>query len=100
MCHAVVEWVTTFGTEEVSIVPVSSKSYYVFTENRGLAVLATRRKQLMPIEVTKESQALISVFGHRFARLLFEHLASRATSDAIKPLLTKMIRLMANFHRL
>jgi hypothetical protein len=52
--HAMFEWVTTFGTEEVTVMPVSSKSDYVFTENRGLTVLATRREQLMPIEVTKE----------------------------------------------
>jgi hypothetical protein len=94
------EWVTTFGTEEVAIVPVSSKSDNVLTENRGLTVLATRREQFMPIEVTKETQTLISVFGHRFARLLFEYLTSCAAFDAIKPLLTKVIRLMANLHRL
>jgi hypothetical protein len=98
--HAVVKRVTTLGAEEMAVVPVSTESDDVLTENRGLAVLTARGEQLMPIKMAKEPETLISVFSHGLAWFLVESLASGAAFDAIKPLLTEMVRLMADFHRL
>jgi hypothetical protein len=100
MGHTLAKRITALGAEEVTVVPVSPESDDVLTKNRGLAVLAARREQLVPVEMAEESQTLISIFGHGLARLLFEDFASCAAVDTIKSFLSKMVGLMANFHRL
>jgi hypothetical protein len=100
VCHAMVERVTALGAEEMAVVPVSTESDNVLTENRGLAVLTARGEQLMPVKMTEESETLISIFGHGLARFLVESLTGCAASDAIKSLLTEMVGLMADLHRL
>lgn len=54
----------------------------------------------MPIKMAKETETLITVFSHSLARFLVENLTSLTAFDAIKSLLTEMVRLMADFHRL
>jgi hypothetical protein len=54
----------------------------------------------MPIKMAKEPETLISIFSHGLAWFLVKSLTSRTAFDAIKSLLTEMVGLMADFHRL
>jgi hypothetical protein len=100
MGHTLAKRITALGAEEVTVVPVSPESDDMLTKNRGLAVLAARREQLVPVEMAEESQTLIAILSHGLARLLLEDFASCAAVDTIKSFLSEVVRLMANFHRL
>lgn len=105
VAHSLFEWVSTFGAEEMSKVPVLSECNHMLPKNRSLAVFALGSIQLMPIEmaeVPKSSIAILCVrqafnFGQRFAviasldsvqafgafsRRLFEYFKSFETSTA------------------
>jgi hypothetical protein len=50
--------------------------------------------------VAEKPEALISILCHGLTRFLWQDLASRATVDAVKPLLADVVRLWADLHGL
>lgn len=64
VCHALLKWVATLGTEEMAVVPVLAKSDNVLSENGCRAVFTTGSVILMPVEVTEETQTIIAILGH------------------------------------
>ena len=82
--HSLSKGVATLGTEEVPVVPMLSECNDVFAKDWSRAVLAAGGEELMPIEMTIEPEALITVLGHCLSRLLLEGLPCSATVDAIQ----------------
>jgi hypothetical protein len=96
MGHAVLEWIAAFRAKEVTVVPVLSKRHDVFSQNRGLAVLAPRRKELMPVQVAVEPKAVIAVLGHRLPRFFVEYLPGCPARDALESLVPERLGLWAD----
>lgn len=97
MCHSLFKGVATLGTEEVPVVPMLSECNDVFAKDWGRTVLAAGGEELMPIKMTIEPEALITVLGHCLSRLLFEGLPCGATVDAVQSGGTASIWLRADF---
>jgi hypothetical protein len=62
--HALLEGVAALGTEEMTVVPVLAQGNNMLSHDRGRAVLASRSKQLVPVEVAIKTHALIAILGH------------------------------------
>jgi hypothetical protein len=65
MRHALLKGVAALSAEEVAIVPVLTQGNNMLSHDRGRAVLASRSKQLVPVEVAIKTHALIAILGHR-----------------------------------
>ncbi|KAK5634733.1 hypothetical protein RRF57_010446 [Xylaria bambusicola] len=95
--HALLERVAALGAEEVAKVPVLTEGDDVVTENGRLAVLALRRKVLVPVEVAEEPHALVAVLGHGLPGLLLEDLACCAAAYAVETGSIEVIWLRTDF---
>ena len=96
--HAVLKGVAALGAEKVSVVPVGAERDNVLAEDRRLAVLAARRKLLVPVEVAVEAQALVAVLLLRLAGHLLDDLAALSALDAVQSRVSRHLGLGADLH--
>ena len=81
---ALAERLTTLGAEEVTDVPMGAQCHHVLAHDGSLAMFAARGEELVPIKVTVETQALVTVFGHSLAGLFGKDLASSPATNAVQ----------------
>jgi hypothetical protein len=86
--HALLERVTAFCAEEMTVVPVGPQSNGMFSDNWSFAMLAERCKVFVPVKMAVETEPLVSIFSHCLAFDFLELLTMSAASNAIKPLST------------
>ena len=100
MCHAVLKRVTALGAEEMAKVPMVAKSNDMFAKNWGSAMFATRRKELVPIEVTEEAETIIAVLVLSLPWDFWESLPSLSSANAVQSLRPHLVRFMTDLHGL
>lgn len=83
--HSSLKGIAAFGTEEMPIMPMLAQRHNMLAKNGCFAMLATRCKELMPVEMTIETQSLVSVLSHSLARGFIENLAGSTPADALQP---------------
>ena len=98
--HAALKGVAALGAEEVTKVPVGAQSDNVLAHDWRLAMLATGRKELVPIQVTVETKSLVTVLGHRLPGLLGQRLARGAAPDPLEAGFAERVGLRRDFERL
>lgn len=86
VAHALLEGVAAFSAEEVAEVPVFTKGNHVLPKDRGLAMLAFRGVNFVPVEMAEVAKSRVTVFGHGETVHFWKMLATFATLDAVETL--------------
>lgn len=99
MGHSLLERITTFGAEEVSIMPMLTEGNCVLANDGCLAVLAFGCEVLMEVKMAVVALSLVSIFGHSLTLDLFKWLSAGTTLDTVDTFSARCGWFRVNFER-
>ena len=97
VAHTFLERITTLRAKKVSKMPMLTQCNRVFADDRCLAMLASRSKILVPVEVTEIAESLVAILSHRLAFNFWEFLSTSTSLDSVEALCTIHLRFGAYF---